>query len=71
MSTPDFAPLVARHRAYFRTGATRSTGWREGELTALKAMMADRAYTNARGVLYHGTRIHPDLRYAPYMSHAG
>ena len=25
-----------------------------------------RAYTNARGVLYHGTRIDPDLRYPPY-----
>lgn len=23
-------------------------------------------YTNARGVLYHGTRIDPDLRYPPY-----
>jgi aldehyde dehydrogenase (NAD+) len=27
-----------------------------------------RAYTNARGVLYHGTRIDPDLRYPPYSS---
>ena len=24
MSTPDLSALVARHRAYFRTGATRS-----------------------------------------------
>jgi aldehyde dehydrogenase (NAD+) len=44
MSTPDFSPLVARHRAYFRTGATRSTVWREGQLTALRAMMTDRAH---------------------------
>src|ERR1700677_1530380 len=43
MSTPDFSPLVARHRAYFRTGATRSTVWREGQLKALRAMMTDRA----------------------------
>src|SRR5580658_4482604 len=43
MSTPDFSSLVARHRAYFRTGATRSADWREGQLTALKAMMTDRA----------------------------
>jgi hypothetical protein len=43
MSTPDFSPLVARHRAYVRTGATRSTVWREGQLTALRAMMTDRA----------------------------
>jgi hypothetical protein len=27
-----------------------------------------RTYTNARGVLYHGTRIDPDLRYPPYRS---
>ena len=43
MSTPDFSALVARHRAYFRTGATRSAQWREGQLTALRAMMTDRA----------------------------
>jgi len=36
MSTPDFATLVARHRTYFRTGATRSAEWREGQLTALE-----------------------------------
>jgi len=27
-----------------------------------------RTYTNARGVLYHGTRIDPDLRYPSYSS---
>jgi acyl-CoA reductase-like NAD-dependent aldehyde dehydrogenase len=43
MSTPEFSALVARHRAYFRTGATRSAQWREGQLTALRAMMTDRA----------------------------
>src|SRR6266567_3576007 len=43
MSTPDFSALVVRHRAYFRTGATRSAEWREGQLTALRAMMTDRA----------------------------
>jgi aldehyde dehydrogenase (NAD+) len=43
MSTPNFSALVARRRAYFRTGATRSTVWREGQLTALRAMMTDRA----------------------------
>src|SRR5512135_2622595 len=43
MSTPDFSALVARHRTYFRTGATRSAEWREGQLTALRAMMTDRA----------------------------
>ena len=43
MNTPDFSALVTRHRAYFRTGATRSAEWREGQLTALRAMMTDRA----------------------------
>jgi hypothetical protein len=43
MSTPDFSALVARHRTYFRSGATRSAQWREGQLTALRAMMTDRA----------------------------
>src|ERR1700748_794367 len=43
MSTPDFSALIARHRNYFRTGATRSAEWREGQLTTLKAMMTDRA----------------------------
>jgi acyl-CoA reductase-like NAD-dependent aldehyde dehydrogenase len=43
MSTLDFSTLVARHRNYFRTGATRSADWREGQLTALRAMMTDRA----------------------------
>src|SRR3954469_15785502 len=43
MSTPDFSALVARHRTYFRTGATRSAEWREGQLTALRTMMTDHA----------------------------
>jgi acyl-CoA reductase-like NAD-dependent aldehyde dehydrogenase len=43
MSTPDFSALVSRHRNYFRTGATRSAEWREGQLTALRAMITDRA----------------------------
>src|SRR6202008_1939900 len=43
MSPPDFSSLVARHRAYFQTGATRPAQWREGQLTALRAMMTDRA----------------------------
>jgi hypothetical protein len=43
MSTPDFSALVTRHRTYFRTGATRSAERREGQLTALRAMMTDRA----------------------------
>ena len=43
MNTIDFSALVSRHRNYFRTGATRSAEWRESQLTALQAMMTDRA----------------------------
>src|SRR5712671_3899657 len=43
MNTTEFPALVSRHRNYFRTGATRSAEWREGQLNALRAMMTDRA----------------------------
>src|SRR5947209_17749525 len=43
MSIPDFSALVSRHRNYFRSGATRPVEWREGQLTALRAMMTDHA----------------------------
>jgi aldehyde dehydrogenase (NAD+) len=39
----DFSKLVARHRAYFRSGATRSFEWRVSQLTALRSMMKDHA----------------------------
>ena len=35
--------MVTRHRNYFRSGATRSLDWRSYQLTALRAMMTDRA----------------------------
>src|SRR5713226_7921166 len=43
MSTPDFSAIAARHRNYFRSGATRPLEWREVQLTALRAMMTDHA----------------------------
>src|SRR5205807_2184073 len=43
MKTTDYPALVSRHRNYFYSGATRSVEWREGQLTALRAMMTDRA----------------------------
>src|SRR5437016_6580747 len=43
MSTPDFSAIAARHRNYFQSGATRPVEWREGQLTALRAMMTDHA----------------------------
>src|SRR5207253_9611292 len=43
MTPTEFPALVPRHRNYYRTGATRSAEWREGQLNALRAMMTDRA----------------------------
>src|SRR3984885_8839276 len=43
MSTPNFSALLAWHRDYFRSGATRPVDWREGQLKALRAMMTERA----------------------------
>jgi len=42
-STSDFGVLVAGHRNYFLSGATRSGEWREGQLMALRSMMKDHA----------------------------
>src|SRR4029434_1509810 len=42
-STADFGRLVARHRNYFQSGATRSVEWRESQLIALRSMMKDHA----------------------------
>jgi aldehyde dehydrogenase (NAD+) len=43
MAMQDFASLVAVHRKYFRSGATRSAEWRESQLTALRSMMKEHA----------------------------
>src|SRR5207302_3385208 len=40
---PDFSKLVADHRAYFLSGVTRSTEWRESQLRALHSMVKDHA----------------------------
>ncbi len=42
-STADCRRLVAGHRAYFQSGATRSFDWRERQLIALRSMMKDHA----------------------------
>ena len=44
------------------------TAGEEAPTVALNGEWGFRAYTNARGVLYHGTRVDPDLRYPPYIS---
>src|SRR3954453_10497821 len=43
MSVSNLSAIAARHRNYFRSGATRPVEWREGQLTALKAMMTEHA----------------------------
>jgi aldehyde dehydrogenase (NAD+) len=43
MKTQDFNRLVAHHRNYFRSGATRSVEWRESQLGALRSMMKEHA----------------------------
>src|SRR6266581_2121794 len=42
-STADCRRLVAGHRAYFQSGATRSLEWRESQIIALRSMMKDHA----------------------------
>ena len=37
----DFSRLVADHRAYFLSGATRSPEWRDSQLRALRSMLKD------------------------------
>jgi hypothetical protein len=43
MTNNEYSALVARHRDYFRTGATRGVEWRKSQLTALRTMMTERA----------------------------
>lgn len=43
MAMQDSANLVALHRNYFRSGATRSAEWRERQLIALRSMMKEHA----------------------------
>jgi len=43
MAASDFEDLVAQRRKYFLSGKTRSIEWREAQLTALRALMIERA----------------------------
>ena len=43
MNIQDLKCLVARHRNYFRSGATRSAEWRESQLVALRSMIKEHA----------------------------
>src|ERR1043166_9986125 len=42
-SLEDFGALVARHRNYFLSGASRPVEWRESQLIALRSMIKDHA----------------------------
>jgi acyl-CoA reductase-like NAD-dependent aldehyde dehydrogenase len=39
----DFGKLIANHRAYYLSGATRPVEWRERQSIALRSMMKDHA----------------------------
>ena len=41
MPKPNYAPLVARQREYFLSGATRPISWRKGQLETLKKMLTE------------------------------
>jgi aldehyde dehydrogenase (NAD+) len=41
MQEPDYAGVVARQRAYFHAGHTRSLDWRSGQLKALQKMFQE------------------------------
>lgn len=43
MSTQDFGSLLALHRNYFRSGATRSIEWRRSQLIAVRSMLREHA----------------------------
>jgi hypothetical protein len=84
MDTPDYSSLVARQREYFLSGSTRTavrpippsaTLLRPSWWTSRRPRPSCRtnwgfeAFTNARGVMYHGARIDPGVRYPPYSTH--
>src|SRR6266576_2185534 len=67
---PDFGELVADHRAYFLSGVTRSTEWREAQLIALRSMMKDHAedFYAALWSDLRRNRIEADLIDVKYMT---
>src|SRR5882724_5091775 len=69
-STADFGRLVAHHRAYFQSGATRSVEWRESQLIALRSMMKDHAedFYAALWTDLRRNRIEADLIDVKYMT---
>jgi len=70
MSMPDFHALVSGHRDYFRSGVTRAAEWRAGQLSALKAMMKERAedFYAALWTDLRRNRIDADLTDVQYIA---
>jgi acyl-CoA reductase-like NAD-dependent aldehyde dehydrogenase len=68
--TADFGRIVARHRAYFLSGATRPFEWRERQLIALRSMMKDHAedFYEALWTDLRRNRIDADLIDVKYMT---
>jgi len=66
----DFGKLVASHRAFFQSGATRPVQWRENQLIALRTMMKDRAedFYAALWTDLRRNRIEADLTDVKYMT---
>src|SRR5881628_4253967 len=69
-SLEDFGAVVARHRNYFRSGATRPAEWRESQLIALRSMMKDHAedFYAALWSDLRRNRIEADLIDVKYMT---
>src|SRR6266853_5488963 len=66
----DLGKLVAGHRAYFQSGATRPVEWREGQLIALRSMMKNHAedFYTALWTDLRRNRIEADLIDVKYMT---
>ncbi len=66
----DLGKLVAGHRAYFQSGATRPVEWRESQLIALRSMMKDHAedFYAALWTDLRRNRIEADLIDVKYMT---
>src|SRR5580658_7827738 len=66
----DYAQIVARHRDYFLSGATRPVEWRENQLTALQTMMTERAdeFYDAMWRDLHRNRVDADLTDVKYVA---
>jgi aldehyde dehydrogenase (NAD+) len=66
----DFGKLVATHRAFFQSGATRPVLWRESQLIALRSMMKDHAedFYAALWTDLRRNRVEADLIDVKYMT---